>query len=51
MLWLNPLLGDKNYETLCKGMQIVLPYLDYFLPAYSVESLINLARTLEQVAT
>ena len=51
MLWLNPLLGDKNYEPLCKGMQIVLPYLDYFLPAHNVESLIDLARTLEQVAT
>ena len=51
MLWLNPLLGDKNYEPLCKGMQIVLPYLDYFLPAHNVESLLNLARTLEQVAT
>ena len=51
MLWLNPLLGDKNYEPLCKGMQIVLPYLDYFLPAHNVDSLINLARTLEQVAT
>jgi len=51
MLWLNPLLGDKNYEPLCKGMRIVLPYLDYFLPAHNVESLINLARTLEQVAT
>ena len=51
MLWLNPLLGDKNYEPLCKGMQTVLPYLDYFLPAHNVESLINLARTLEQVAT
>src|SRR5437879_1302047 len=51
MLWLNPLLGDKNYEPLCKGMQIVLPYLDYFLPAHNVESLINLSRTLEQVAT
>ena len=50
MLWLNPLLGDKNYEPLCKGMQIVLPYLDYFLPAHNVESLINLARTLEQAA-
>jgi uncharacterized protein with von Willebrand factor type A (vWA) domain len=51
MLWLNPLLGDKNYEPLCKGMQTVLPYLDYFLPAHNIESLLNMARTLEQVAT
>jgi hypothetical protein len=51
ILWLNPLLGDENYEPLCKGMQTALPYLDYFLPAHNVESLVNLARTLEQLAT
>jgi uncharacterized protein with von Willebrand factor type A (vWA) domain len=49
MLWLNPLLGDKRYKPLCQGMQTVFPYLDYFLPAHNVESLLNLARTLEQV--
>jgi len=51
MLWLNPLLGDRDYEPICKGMQTVLPYLDYFLPAHNVESLVKMARTLEQVAT
>ena len=32
VLWLNPVLACKNYEPLCKGMQAVLPHLDYFLP-------------------
>ena len=47
VLWLNPLLASQNYEPLCKGMQAVLPHLDYFLPAHSLESLIALGRTLE----
>jgi uncharacterized protein with von Willebrand factor type A (vWA) domain len=46
VLWLNPLLAGKDYEPLCKGMQAVLPYLDYFLPAHSLESLMALGRTL-----
>jgi uncharacterized protein with von Willebrand factor type A (vWA) domain len=50
ILWLNPLLGDENYEPLCRGMLTALPYVDYFLPAHNVESLISLARTLEDVA-
>ena len=45
ILWLNPLLGSENYEPLCKGMQAVLPYLDYFLPAHNLESLMALGRT------
>jgi hypothetical protein len=45
ILWLNPLLGSENYEPLYKGMQAVLPYLDYFLPAHNLESLVALGRT------
>ena len=46
ILWLNPLLGSENYEPLCKGMQAVLPYLDYFLPAHNLESLVALGGKL-----
>jgi uncharacterized protein len=49
VLWLNPLLASKDYEPLCKGMQAVLPHLDYFLPAHNLESLIALGRTLERL--
>ena len=30
-------------------MKTALPYLDYFLPAHNVESLIELAKTLRSV--
>src|SRR6266436_5778420 len=46
ILWLNALLGSENYEPLCKGMQAVLPYLDYFLPAHNLESLVALGGKL-----
>ena len=49
LLWLNPLLGTPGYQPLCLGMKTALPYLDYFLPAHSLESLIQLARTLRSV--
>lgn len=46
IIWLNPLLGSANYQPICKGMKSALPYLDYFLPAHNLDSLLNLARTL-----
>lgn len=49
LLWLNPLLGTPGYQPLCLGMKTALPYLDYFLPAHNVESLIELAKTLRSV--
>ncbi len=49
LLWLNPLLGTPGYQPLCLGMKTALPYLDYFLPAHNLESLIQLAKTLRSV--
>lgn len=49
LMWLNPLLGTPGYQPLCLGMKTALPYLDYFLPAHNLESLIQLARTLRSV--
>jgi uncharacterized protein with von Willebrand factor type A (vWA) domain len=49
LLWLNPLLGTPGYQPLCLGMKTALPYLDYFLPAHNVASLIELAKTLRSV--
>lgn len=46
IIWLNPLLGSPNYKPLCKGMSTALPYVDYFLPAHNVKSLIDLGKTL-----
>ena len=49
LLWLNPLLGSPGYQPLCLGMRTALPYLDYFLPAHNLESLVRLAKTLRSV--
>jgi uncharacterized protein len=45
-IWLNPLLGSKDYQPLCKGMSTVLPYLDHFLPCHNFLSLTNLTHLL-----
>lgn len=50
LIWLNPLLGSPNYQPLCKGMQAALPYTDFFLPAHNLDSLADLARTLETIS-
>lgn len=49
LIWLNPLLGGAGYEPLTRGMQTALPHLDHFLPAHNLQSLANLARTLQSV--
>lgn len=49
LIWLNPLLGNPIYKPLCQGIKTALPFMDYFLPAHSLESLVELARTLKQV--
>ena len=46
LIWLNPLLGSPGYRPLCLGMKTALPYLNYFLPAHNLESLVQLAKTL-----
>ena len=46
IIWLNPLLGNVNYQPLCKGMQTALPFLDYFLPVHNLESLAEATRLL-----
>jgi uncharacterized protein with von Willebrand factor type A (vWA) domain len=46
ILWLNPLLGLKDYQPLTRGMAAVLPYVDVFAPAHNLESLLALERYL-----
>lgn len=46
IIWLNPLLGNANYQPLCKGMQTALPYLDHFLPVHNLESLAEVTKLL-----
>jgi uncharacterized protein len=46
ILWLNPLLGLKDYQPLTRGMAAALPYVDVFAPAHNLESLLALEKHL-----
>jgi uncharacterized protein with von Willebrand factor type A (vWA) domain len=39
IIWLNPLIGWRDYSPQARGMQAALPYVDLFAPAHSLESL------------
>jgi uncharacterized protein with von Willebrand factor type A (vWA) domain len=46
LIWLNPLLGLKEYEPITRGMEAALPYVDIFAPAHNLESLLELEKFL-----
>lgn len=46
LIWLNPLLGLKEYEPVTRGMAAALPYVDVFAPAHNLESLLALEKLL-----
>jgi uncharacterized protein with von Willebrand factor type A (vWA) domain len=46
ILWLNPLLGMKDYRPITRGMAAALPYVDVFAPAHNLESLLALEKQL-----
>lgn len=50
ILWLNPLLGGKDYKPLARGMAAALPFIDEFLPAHNLDSLTRVARSLTALA-
>jgi uncharacterized protein len=39
IVWLNPLIGWRDYSPQARGMQAALPYVDLFAPAHNLESL------------
>src|SRR5262245_43700486 len=39
IIWLNPLIGWRDYAPEARGMQAALPYIDLFAPAHNLESL------------
>ncbi len=49
LIWLNPLLGDRDYEPLTRGMRDALPFVDVFLPLHNLEALDGFARTLRRL--
>jgi len=42
VIWLNPLLGREDYVPSAEGIRAVLPHLDLFAPAHSLESLMKI---------
>jgi uncharacterized protein len=46
VVWLNPLLGLKEYRPVTRGMAAALPYVDVFAPAHNLDSLLALERHL-----
>lgn len=49
VVWLNPLLGRADYAPSAEGIQAVLPYLDLFAPAHSLESLMKIEDMLARL--
>jgi uncharacterized protein with von Willebrand factor type A (vWA) domain len=46
VIWLNPLLGLPEYQPVTQGMSAALPYIDVFVPAHNLESLLALEKVL-----
>lgn len=46
LIWLNPLLGLKEYAPITRGISAALPYVDIFAPAHNLESLLALEKFL-----
>ena len=49
IIWLNPLIGWRDYSPQARGMQAALPYVDLFAPAHNLESLAALEPFLARI--
>ena len=49
IMWLNPLMGTRDYEPICQGMSAALPYVDYFLPMGNLNDLRSIGKTLNKM--
>lgn len=49
LIWLNPLLGWAQYEPITAAISEIRPYLDYFAPANTLESLLAIENELIKV--
>jgi len=50
LIWLNPLLGSVDYRPVTVGMRTALPFIDDFLPAHNLNSLLDLGELLEHIS-
>jgi uncharacterized protein with von Willebrand factor type A (vWA) domain len=46
LIWLNPLLGNSDYQPLVRGMRAALPHIDVFAPLHNLASLKALEKHL-----
>jgi uncharacterized protein len=49
IVWLNPLIGWRDYSPQARGMQAALPYIDLFAPAHNLASLAALEPYLAKI--
>jgi uncharacterized protein with von Willebrand factor type A (vWA) domain len=49
IIWLNPLIGWRDYSPQARGMQAALPYIDLFAPAHNLASLAALGPYLARI--
>src|SRR6516225_2959359 len=49
IVWLNPLIGWRDYSPQARGMQAALPYIDLFAPAHNLQSLAALEPYLARI--
>jgi uncharacterized protein len=49
VIWLNPLIGWRDYSPQARGMQAALPYVDLFAPAHNLASLAALEPYLARI--
>jgi uncharacterized protein with von Willebrand factor type A (vWA) domain len=49
VIWLNPLIGWRDYSPQARGMRAALPYIDLFAPAHNLESLAALEPYLARI--
>ena len=49
IIWLNPLIGWRDYAPEARGMQAALPYVDLFAPAHNLASLAALEPYLARI--
>jgi uncharacterized protein with von Willebrand factor type A (vWA) domain len=49
IVWLNPLIGWRDYSPQARGMQAALPYVDLFAPAHNLASLAALEPYLAKI--
>jgi uncharacterized protein len=49
IIWLNPLIGWRDYAPEARGMQAALPYIDLFAPAHNLASLAALEPYLARI--